>query len=134
MFAAWAGSDWQYSGADEYLATFEPYSILETVAVVNLGGLGRGGEELLVEGDGGLVDLLLRSAEASGVTARETALQWRPYQTAFGRAPGIKVAWDLPQRIPASGDTVETLDMTQLGRAGQTINLMLITLSREYAY
>jgi peptide/nickel transport system permease protein len=132
MFAAWTGGEWEHSGAHEYLSAQAQYSILETVAVVNLDSLGRGGDELLVQGDAQLVDLLLRSAEASGVSAREAETARWPYQRAF-RAPTATIGWAGGQ-IPVREDTADRLDEGKLSQAGQAINLMLITASREYDY
>ena len=132
MFAAWTGGAWEHSGAHEYLTAQAMYSVLETVAVVNLDGLGRGGDELWVEGDAQLMDLLLRSAEASGVPASEGQVQRWPYQLAFD-APTVTIGW-ADAHIPVREDTLEELDEGKLGQAGQAINLLLITVSREYEY
>jgi hypothetical protein len=132
MFAAWTGGGWEHSGAHEYLSAQAQYSVLETVAVINLDGLGRGGDDLLVQGDAQLVDLLLRSAEASGVTAREGVTARWPYQRAF-RAPTVTIGWAGSQ-IPVREDTADLLDAGTLSQAGQAINLLLITASREYDY
>jgi hypothetical protein len=35
---------------------------------------------------------------------------------------------------PAAQDTLDRISATKLGEAGQSINLMLITLCREYEY
>jgi hypothetical protein len=132
MFAAWTGGGWEHSGAHEYLSEQAQYSILETVAVINLDGLARGSDELWVQGDVGLVDLLLRSAEASGVPAQEGNVARWPYQSAF-RAPTATIGWaDSP--IPVREDTADLLDTGKLSQAGQAINLLLITASREYDY
>jgi hypothetical protein len=132
MFAAWTGGEWEHSGAHEYLSAQAQYSVLETVAVINLDGLARGGDELLVQGDAQLVDLLLRSAEASGVTARQGEVARWPYQRAF-RAPTATIGWAGSQ-IPVREDTADLLDAGKLSQAGQAINLLLITASREYDY
>jgi len=132
MFAAWTGGEWQNSGAHEYLSSQAPYSILEIVAVVNLNGLGRG-TELIADGNPRLLDLLLRSAEASGLPARQGSLRSYPYQSAF-RADAVTVGLsDSDPPVPMD-DTAELVEPEQLGRAGQAINLALITLSREYDY
>jgi ABC-type dipeptide/oligopeptide/nickel transport system permease subunit len=132
MFAAWTGGEWEHSGAHEYLTAQAQYSVLETVAVVNLDGLGRGGDELWVQGDAQLVDLLLRSAEASGVAARAgDTVRW-PYQRAF-RAPTATIGW-ADSQIAVGEDTADLLDAGKLSQAGQAVNLMLITASREYDY
>jgi ABC-type dipeptide/oligopeptide/nickel transport system permease subunit len=132
MFAAWTGGEWEHSGAHEYLSSQAVYSILETVAVINLDGLARGGNELWVQGDAQLVDLLLRSAEASGVPAVEGEIERWAYQRAFA-APTVTISW-ADSQIPVREDTAELLDAGKLGQAGQAINLMLITASREYDY
>lgn len=132
MFAAWAGAEWQYSGAQVYLDEYARYSILETAAVVNLGSLGSGSGTLLAEGDASLVDLFQRSAESAGAQAGTTRMLWHPYELAFG-TPAIKLESG-GARMPAVDDVVEALDPTLLGQAGHTLNLMLITLSREYQY
>jgi hypothetical protein len=132
MFAAWTGGEWEHSGAHEYLSSQAVYSILETVAVINLDGLARGGNELRVQGDAQLVDLLLRSAEASSVPAGEGQIERWPYQRAFA-APTVTIGW-ADSQIPVREDTAELLDAGKLGQAGQAINLMLITASREYDY
>jgi len=132
LFAAWTGGEWEYSGAHEYVASQAPYTILETVAVVNLDGLGRGSNELLIGGDAKLVDLLLRSAESNGIPAREGDISHYPYQNAF-KAPTVTVGWS-DDGIPPQEDTVDRISVSQLGAAGQAINLALITLSREYEY
>ncbi len=132
MFAVWAGGQWQYPGASAYRDEYARYSTLETVAVVNLGGLGRGSGELLADGDANLVDLLIRSAEASGVSARDGELLWHPYESALGSA-AIKIEWE-GARFPSASDVVGELDPVLIAQEGQTINLLLITLSREYDY
>jgi len=132
LFAAWAGVEWEHSGAHEYLETLGKYSSLENVAVVNLDGLARGNGSLLVQGDDRLTDLVLRSAESAGTPASTGNLRRHPYESAF-QAPTISVGW---AGDPASleQDTFESLDPIRLGDAGQVINLALITLSREYDY
>lgn len=132
MFAVWAGADWQYSGAHAYLDEYARYSTLETTAVVNLGGLGAGRGALLAEGDATLVDLLQRSADAAGTTAGPGAFHWFPYETALG-TPRVKIEWE-GARLPAFDDIAGALDSGLLGQAGHTLNLMLITLGREYEY
>jgi hypothetical protein len=132
MFAAWAGAEWQYSGAHAYLDEYARYSILETAAVVNLGGLGDGSAMLLAQGDANLVDLFQRSAEAGGAQSAPGELIWHPYEVALG-TPAIKIEWE-DARLPAVEDVAAALDPTLLGQAGHAVNLMLITLSREYDY
>lgn len=132
MFAAWAGAEWQYSGAHAYLDEYARYSILETAAVVNLGGLGGGSATLLAQGDDTLVDLFQRCAEAGGAQAGTAELLWHPYEVALG-TPALKIERE-GARVPVADDVVTALDPTLLGQAGHALNLMLITLSREYEY
>jgi len=132
LFAAWTGGEWEHSGAHEYLTAQAPYSVLRTVAVINLNELGRGGEQLLVHGNAKLVDLVLRSAESTGVSAKEGKTKQHPYQIAFA-APMVTVGWD-NNAIPPTQDTADRISASKLGEAGQVINLALITLSREYEY
>ena len=132
LFAAWTGGEWEHSGAHEYLTAQAPYSVLRTVAVINLNELGRGGEQLLVHGNAKLVDLVLRSAESTGVSAKEGKIKQHPYQIAFA-APMVTVGWD-NNAIPPTQDTADRISASKLGEAGQVINLALITLSREYEY
>ena len=132
LFAAWAGVEWEHSGAHEYVETLGKYSTLETVAVVNLNGLARGAGNLLVQGDAHLTDLMLRSAESGGTQAAAGNLRRHPYEAAF-QAPTISIGWANGQ-TPPEQDTFDTLSAARLGEAGQVINLTLITLSREYAY
>lgn len=132
LFAAWSGGEWEHSGAHEYLAAQAPYSILQTVAVVNLDGLGRGGSEWIVSGDAKLVDLFLRTAESTGIPARANTTRYHPYYTAFS-APMVTVGWS-DDGLPATEDTLDRINPAQLSAAGQAINLALITLGREYEY
>ncbi|MBM4430811.1 MAG: M28 family peptidase, partial [Chloroflexi bacterium] len=132
LFAAWAGGEWEHSGAHEYLAAQATYSTLETVAVVNLDGLGGEGSELLISGGSKLTDLLLRCAESSGVAARVGQATNRPYHSAF-RAEQVTVGWSDDSLQPAE-DTWDKINAAQLGAAGQVINLALITMGREYDY
>ncbi len=97
-----------------------------------MGSLGGGSGTLLAEGDASLVDLFQRSAESAGAQAGTTRMLWHPYELAFG-TPAIKLESG-GARMPAVDDVVEALDPTLLGQAGHTLNLMLITLSREYQY
>jgi ABC-type dipeptide/oligopeptide/nickel transport system permease subunit len=131
-FAAWAGGDWENSGAHEYLRNQAVYSVLDLVAVMNLDGLGRGGPDLAVRGDSALIDLVQRAGDSSGVTVKQGLIHDRPYYHAFD-GPAVTVAWS-DDRTPPTEDTVNTLSEAQLGSAGQTLNLALITLAREYAY
>ncbi len=131
-FAAWAGGEWEHSGAHEYLTVQSPYSVLEIAAVINLDGLGRGGNELRVSGDAKLADLLLRTADSNGVPAREGATGHHPYQNAF-RAQNLTVGW-ADDGLPPTEDTIDNINVAQLSVAGQAINLALITLGREYDY
>nr|MBC7244761.1 M28 family peptidase [Chloroflexota bacterium] len=132
LFAAWSGGEWEHSGAHEYLAAQAPYSILKTVAVVNLDGLGRGGSELIVSGDEKLTELFLRTAESSGIPAKSNTMRYHPYYTAFS-APMVAIGWS-DDGLPASEDTFDHINPSQLNAAGQAVNLALITLSREYEY
>ncbi len=132
FFVAWTGGEWDHSGAHEYLQSQAVFSVLETAAVVNLNGLGRGGSDLIVSGDSRLVDLFLRAADSSGVPATEGDTLDYPYQTAF-RARDLAVNWRL-DGIPPSEDTTDKISISKLGEAGQAINLALITLGREYDY
>ncbi len=131
-FVAWSGGEWEHSGAHEYLAAQAPYSILETVAVINLDRLGRGGSELVAGGDAKLVNLLLRTADSSGIPARTDGTRTHAYQTAF-RAPYLTVQWSDDGLSPAQ-DVLDNINIDQLGVAGQAINLALITVGREYEY
>jgi ABC-type dipeptide/oligopeptide/nickel transport system permease subunit len=131
-FVAWTGGEWDHSGAHEYLESQAVYSVLETVAVVNLNGLGRGSSDLVVSGNGTLVDLLLRAADSSGVSARGGQTRYHPYQRAF-RAPSVTIGWGDDGSVPTQ-DTVDKISVSQLGEAGEAVNLALITLGREYDY
>ncbi len=131
-FVAWAGGEWQHSGAHEYLRSQAVYSVLDLVAVVNLDGLGRGGTELAASGDAGLIDLVQRAGDSSGVRVRQGLSHDHPYYHAFA-APAATLGWNDDSTSPTE-DTVYTLSEAQLDSAGQTINLALITLAREYAY
>jgi ABC-type dipeptide/oligopeptide/nickel transport system permease subunit len=131
-FVAWSGGEWEHSGAHEYIAAQAPYSILETVAVVNLDRLGRGGSELIAGGDANLVNLLLRTADSNGIPARTDGTRRHAYQTAF-QAPQLTVQWSDDGLSPAE-DVLENINFDQLGAAGQAINLALITVGREYEY
>ncbi|MGB9879778.1 MAG: M28 family metallopeptidase, partial [Anaerolineae bacterium] len=132
LFAAWSGGEWEHSGAHEYIATQAPYSVWQTVAVVNLDGLGRGGSEWVVSGDAKLVDLFMRTAESSGIPARANSPRYHPYYNAFS-APMVVVGWN-DDGLPPTEDTLEHINPAQLSAAGQAINLALITLGREYEY
>ncbi len=131
-FVAWSGGEWEHSGAHEYIAAQAPYSILETVAVVNLDRLGRGGSDLVAGGNANLVSLLLRTADSNGIPARTDGTKTYAYQTAF-RAPQLTVQWSDDGLTPAE-DVLENISFDQLAAAGQTINLALITVGREYDY
>ena len=133
LFAAWSGGEWDYSGAHEYVETLGKYSSLQTVAVLNLDGLGRGGDQLVAEGDQRLTDLLQRSAESSNVRTGQGQIKAYPYQSAFSNVATLNVGWQ-DDGSPAAQDTLDRLSATKLGEAGQCINLMLITLCREYEY
>ena len=132
LFAAWTGGDWAHSGAHEYADTLGQYTASETVAVINLNGLGRGDGALAFQGDSRLVELLTRCAESRGVGVGTGRLRLHSYQTAFA-APTITVGWGDDQ-TPLAGDTRESLSAAKLADAGQVVNLALITLSREYSY
>jgi peptide/nickel transport system permease protein len=133
LFAAWSGGEWDRSGTHEYAETLGQYSSLQTVAVVNLDGLGRGGDQLVAEGDQRLADLLQRSAESSNVRTGQGQIKTYPYQSAFPAAATLSVGWQ-DDGSPAVQDTLDRISATKLGEAGQSINLMLFTLCREYEY
>jgi len=132
FFVAWTGGEWDHSGAHEYLRSQAVFSVLETEAVVNLTGLGRGGSDLVVRGDSKLVDLFLRAADSSGVPAIEGETVQYPYQSAF-TTRNLAVNWRI-DGIPPAEDTIDRISISKLGEAGQAINLALITLGREYDY
>ena len=132
VFAAWAGGEWEHSGAHQYLEQYARYSATDTVAVMNLDGLGRGGEKLLAAGSSELVDLLLRSALSSGVSAEQGETRYFPYQRAFTEAE-LTIGWS-DAFLPPRRDTADTISASKLAQAGQAINLALITISREYDY
>lgn len=131
-FVAWAGGEWQHSGAHEYLRDQAVYSVLDVVAVINLDGLGRGGPELTASGDAGLTGLVRRAGESSGVAVRPGSAHSHPYQQAFSE-PTVTVGWSDDPTLPTQ-DIAASLSEAQLGSAGQAVNLALITLAREYAY
>lgn len=131
-FVAWTGGEWDHSGAHEYLESQAVYSVLETMAVVNLDGLGRGGSDLITRGTGRLVNLLLRASDNSGIPARVGQAKYHPYQSAFA-ASSVTVGWS-DDGIPPTQDTADKISAAKLGEAGQAINLALITLGREYDY
>jgi len=132
IFAAWAGGEWEYSGAHHYAEAHARYSATDTVAVINLNGLGRGGKDLLAEGNAELVDLMLRSAEATGLSARQGGTRSFPYQRAFTE-PTLTIGWS-DSFLPPERDSADTMSASRLAQAGQAINLTLITISREYDY
>ena len=132
LFAAWVGGDWEYSGAHEYASSYAGYSVARTVAVINLGNLGYGTDNLSATGDSRLTDLLVRSAQSTGLTVSEGPLPQHAYYHAIP-APALTVGWNNPDLHPAE-DTVDLVSSARLSEAGHLINLMLITLSREYDY
>jgi hypothetical protein len=131
-FVAWAGGDWEHGGAHEYLRNQAIYSVRDLVAVVNLDGLGRGGSTLAASGSADLLDLVQRAGDSNGITVRQGQSHNRPYHQAFA-APLVIIGWS-EDHTPATEDTVDTLSEVKLDGAGQTINLALITLAREYDY
>ncbi len=131
-FVAWAGGEWEHSGAHEYLRSQAVYSVLDLAAVVNLDGLARGRPELAASGDATLVDLFQRAGNSSGVPVRQGRSRDHPYYHAFD-AREVTVGWSDDRALPTE-DTAHSLSEAQLGSAGQTVNLALITLAREYDY
>jgi len=132
FFVAWSGGEWEHSGAHEYIAAQAPYSILETAAVVNLGPLGQGSEELYLQGDRELRELFRRTAEGNSLPATEGRVTAHAYQQAFPEA-SIAVGWRDAGLEPHE-DTFDRINADQIQAAGQAINLALITLGREYEY
>jgi hypothetical protein len=131
-FVAWSGGHWEHSGAHEYLAAQSPYTILETIAVVNLGPLGDGANTLLVHGDRRLSELFVRTARDTGLPVDDGSPAIHSYQTAFSE-PYVVVGW-APGEPSHVTDGLEAIDVDKLQAAGQAVNLALITLGREYDF
>jgi len=135
LFAVWAGGQMPYSGAHSYFDNPPIYASMNTVAVFQLDRPGRGGEALLVGGNRELTDLLTRSAAVVGIKVTPGAGARLPYQELWGRrAPTLIVSRERPETVYLLDDTVEKIDSAGLVKAGQAIDLALITISREVHY
>ncbi|MBC7250284.1 MAG: M28 family peptidase [Anaerolineae bacterium] len=136
LFAVWAGGQMPYSGVHAYFDNPLIYaSSMETVAVFQLDRLGRGGGALLVDGDRNLIDLLRRSADTVGVTVAEEGGARLPYQNLWERrASTLLLSRERPATSYLLDDTADKLDLVGMSKAGQAINLALITIGREVHY
>ena len=136
LFAVWAGGQMPYSGVHAYFDNPLIYaSSMDTVAVFQLDRLGRGGDALLVDGDQNLIDLLRRSADTVGVAIAEEGGARLPYQNLWERrAATLLLSRERPATTYLLDDTVGKIDLARMSKAGQAINLALITIGREVHY
>jgi ABC-type dipeptide/oligopeptide/nickel transport system permease subunit len=136
LFAAWGGGLLTRSGAQAY---FEGYSgglsLLSTVAVLQLDRLGDGGDELEISsGPRRTADLLSDSASRLDVPIRPGDIVSHPYQRIVkSRIPATVVRW-ADSEVDPREDTFAAIDPVKLQAAGETINLALITVSREASW
>ena len=135
LFAAWAGGTLEHGGAHHY-AESSRVSPLRPVAALHLVGLGRGGDVLALGGDrGALGELVQRCAAEMGTEVAPAQRAYVAYQDVFGRrCPAVTLSWQGSERIPLPADDLAGIDGDRLGRAGQIVNLALITLSRQAQY
>lgn len=135
LFAAWTGGMLERGGAYRY-ADSSRVSALRPVAALHLFSVGRGGDALLINSSAGeLGDLAQRSAEAMGTNITVGPGPLLPALGALsGRCPSIMLTWEGAAEIPPAADSPASIDADKLGDAGQLVNLMLITLTREAAY
>ncbi len=135
LFAAWAGGSLERGGAWRYADSLQvsPY---RPVAALHLYGLGRGARALAIsEDDNQLHDLLVRSAAELGCEVVADRGTYPPYRAALrSRCPAVVVSWQDAGRVAPAADDLAGIDLDKLGRAGQIVNLALITLSREASY
>ena len=134
LFAAWAGGDLEYSGAEEYVTNYSGgLSVLQTVAVFQLDNLGAGGDTLLITPESGdLSNLLAWSADQIGLPVRqENAGVYHDYQQVIlRRRPAILVSW-ADSEVDPHRDTLARISIEKLEEAGNAIILALIHASRQ---
>lgn len=134
LFGVWAGGYLSVSGGHTYASESTPYRSLRRTAVVHLGGVGSGGEVLLLsEGSSDIVSLLKRSGEVIGAPVEQQALPPRAYCREINTNSAI-VAWESAPDPFRGSDTLENLSLERLGQVGEIVNLALITASRQYHY
>ncbi len=120
----WAGGWLAADGSVTYEEERTPYKELQVQAALRLRGVGAGQTLVLTgEGSDALKSLLERSAGVLAV----------PVTGAAG-AGGLTVRWAEAPNPYAGLDTLESLDVESTARAGQVVNLSLITATRQYHY
>jgi hypothetical protein len=133
LFAAWGGGELSRSGAQAY---FEGYSgglsLLTTVAVLQLDRLGAGGDVLEISQEPRrAAELLADSAARLDVPIRLGDVASHPYQRIVkSRVPATLIRW-ADSEVDPRRDRLSAIDPVKLQAAGETINLALITVSRE---
>ena len=147
--STWQGAYWvlarrglprpSRSGAATYQVEPTPYQTLQREVVLHLGSVGGGGPRVLIGGAGrAFAQLLQRSSSVLDAPSEVVSLSdLAPSQThVYARELGSRAVWvawgGAPD--PYHGDSLEMLDVRRLASLGETINLALITASRQYHY
>jgi len=132
LFAAWAGGELDYSGAETYFNGGQGrLGILNTVAVFQLDNLGAGGDALRIDATSSrLADLVESSAGQVGLSVVQEKGSYHTYQDVVRRqAPSVLISWQDSHAIPEH-DTLDRIDPAKLSSAGEAIILALTSAAR----
>lgn len=133
LFALWASSDWDYSGAEYWFDYFESKfarRAWQVKAVIDLDRLGRGEPTLrLGEGREDAVELLRGAAQDLSCKFHVGAAPLYSYQRYLQEKVGaVVVGWAPGEEEPPVDNVI---DLNRLEKAGQVVNLALIRAAKE---
>lgn len=145
LIHCWAGGYLGDSGALTYVREYSPYRSLSRQAIVHLGTMGASGvgdeastaNGLAIAGGGPMRDLLARSARAGNTTMVEGAGYAGGGAPEYAREFGgssVTIGWASAPLVYADDWAGTPLSSEALRRAGEAVNLALITASRQYHY
>lgn len=133
LFALWAGSDWNYSGAEYWLDYFRSkftFTTLQVKAVIDLDRLALGEPVLqLSEGRKDLIELLGGAARDLSCKVDVGAAPLHSYQRYLQKEFGaVMVGWVPGEEEPPVDNVI---DLNRLEKAGRVVNLALIRAVKE---
>ncbi len=135
VFAAWDAEEQGLLGSIHYV-NHPRYPLEKTVAMLQLDMVGAGADTLAVDGETGLLEHLLRSADALAIPAENVPLgrsDHVPFLEASVPA-GLLIWWDPDQTIlhyHRPGDTPEVIEPEKLAAVGQLAGTTLLDIAES---
>ncbi|HSM71801.1 MAG TPA: DUF418 domain-containing protein, partial [Anaerolineales bacterium] len=129
LFAAWDAGEQESLGAENYVQN-PNYPLEKTLAVIQLDGLGAGGEILHIDGFG-LAEKIEAAAQSFGVESSVTDELTGDHRLfAEAGVPAHALTWSGAENFShLPTDTADNIQLERLERAGQIADLVILGIS-----